>query len=142
MTFDAGTAVADTEAIVAFAREWDSQPYHLDPVAASRSLFGTIVGSGMHSLMLSYRLFCEHGLLDGTGLAGLGIDRLQFLKPLLPDRPVRVEVAVDEKRLSRKLGQGIVSFRIEARDHADEVMLRYVLTALVACKAPESEGRT
>jgi acyl dehydratase len=69
-------------AIIDFALRWDPQPFHMDRFAAKESIFGELVGSGLQTLMLSYRLFHDRGLLKDTALAGLGIDSLRFVSPL------------------------------------------------------------
>ena len=37
------------EAVLAFAREFDPQPFHLDDAAAEASLFGRLAASGWHT---------------------------------------------------------------------------------------------
>ncbi len=46
---DYGTHTFTAEAIVAFARKYDPQPFHIDPEAAKHSLFGALCASGWHT---------------------------------------------------------------------------------------------
>lgn len=64
--------------IVAYAREWDPQPFHLDPIAARDSLFGRHVASGWHVASLMMRLFVTRGWRLAGGVIGLQIDELVF----------------------------------------------------------------
>lgn len=45
--------------IIAFARAWDPQPFHMDPVAAARSHFGGLTASGWHTAAIWARLRAE-----------------------------------------------------------------------------------
>ena len=54
--FSSRTYPVDEAAIIGFAREFDPQPFHLDPDAAKRSLFGGLVASGWHIAAITMRL--------------------------------------------------------------------------------------
>ena len=45
------------EEIVAFARQFDPQPFHLDADAARASIYGSLIASGLHTASLFTRLF-------------------------------------------------------------------------------------
>ncbi|MFG1300759.1 MaoC/PaaZ C-terminal domain-containing protein [Xanthobacter sp. V3C-3] len=129
------------DAIIRFAMEWDAQPFHVDSIAAQESVFGALVGSGLHTLMLSYRLYFDHGLLKGTALAGLGIDRIRFHRPLMPGATIQVEYAFGEVRASTKPGRGIVRIDLTTRDQDGEIILTFSLSALVATR-PATDAAT
>lgn len=120
------------EAIIRFAFEWDPQPFHIDRIASANSIFGGLVGSGLHSFMLSYRLYFDHGLIKGTALAGLGIDDLRFVKPLKPGDTIQVTVTVGEKHVTRKPDRGKVKLHLVTRNDRDESILTLTINALVA----------
>lgn len=128
------------DAVIRFAMEWDAQPFHVDAIAAQDSVFGGLVGSGLQTLMLSYRLYYDHGLLKGTALAGLGIDRIRFHRPLRPGATIQVEYALGEVRASMKPGRGIVRVDLTTRDAAGEIILTFSLAALVAARPTESSA--
>ncbi len=46
---DYGDHTFTAEAIMAFARKFDPQPFHVDPVAAKASIFGALCASGWHT---------------------------------------------------------------------------------------------
>lgn len=126
-------ALTVTEAaIIAFAGEWDSQPFHVDQIAATDSVFGALVGSGLQTVMLSYRLYHTLQLLQGTALAGLGIDRIRFHAPLRPGETIHVVVKVAELRTTSRPDRGIVVLDFVTRDHAMRTLMTLSLTALVA----------
>ena len=68
-----------TEAeIVAFAREFDPQPFHTDPAAGAGSVFGRHVGSGWHTAALTMRMWVDHGPRVAGGMIGLGVEDLRW----------------------------------------------------------------
>lgn len=46
--------------ILEFARQWDPQPIHVDPVAAAAGRFGEIIASGLHTFAIFNRLANLH----------------------------------------------------------------------------------
>lgn len=136
-TYVSGGYTVTTEAIINFATVWDPQPFHVDIPAAERSLFGGLVGSGLQSLLLAYRLYYDLGLLHGTVLAGLGMQEVKFLAPLRTGDTVHVLVSVDSLRPSSRPDRGVVVWFITLKNQADEAILSLKLSALVARRTPE-----
>src|ERR1700752_1827740 len=67
-----GTATVRVEAdsIKAFARQFDPQPFHLDEVAAGRSLFKGLAASGWHTAAMTMRLLVEGEMKPAGGILG------------------------------------------------------------------------
>ena len=87
--------------IIAFAREFDPQPFHLDPEEAKQTLFGGLVASGWHTAAITMRLIVESDLDIAGGIVGLGVDELRFPKPVRPGDTLQVASEILELRLSR-----------------------------------------
>ena len=64
------------EAIIAFARTFDPQPFHVDPDAARHSAFGGLVASGWHTAAVTMRLLVESDLKPAGGVIGVGLDEI------------------------------------------------------------------
>ena len=58
-TFGSGRLRIDGQRALAFAAEFDPQPFHLDEAAAARSHFGGLIASGWHTAAISLRLNVE-----------------------------------------------------------------------------------
>jgi acyl dehydratase len=112
------------EAIVAFAAEYDPQPFHLDAAAPQTALTGGLVASGWHVAAIFMRMMCDSFLLDSTCMGSPGVDRLQWLKPVRPGDTLVGRTIVVEVRPSRsRPDRGIVRFRHEmANQHGETVM--------------------
>ena len=114
-----------TEAeIVDFARAYDPQSFHTDPVAAATGPFGGLVASGLHSLAIAGRLFVGT-FLPGTGSLGSpGFDEVRFLRPVRPDDELRLRVTVLESRRSRsKPDRGLVRTGWELLNQDGDIVL-------------------
>ena len=46
---DLGERLVTEEEIVAFARDFDPQPFHVDHEAGAASIYGTVIASGWHT---------------------------------------------------------------------------------------------
>lgn len=80
-----GTSPEITEAeIIAFARQWDPQPFHVDPEAARDSIFGGLVASGWHTGAMLMRLLVESVLSQYHSQGSPGLERVRFLRPVRP----------------------------------------------------------
>jgi acyl dehydratase len=89
-----------TEAeIVAFAREFDPQPFHLSHDAARDSFLGGLVASGWHTAAVTMRLQVACDMLAG-GMVGTG-GEITWPAPTRPGDVLSVESEVLEVRPSR-----------------------------------------
>src|SRR3954449_4600873 len=70
--FTSGTHALDEEQIMAFARQFDPQPFHTDPEAAKHSFFEGLVASGWHTAAITMKLMVESGLPIAGGVIGGG----------------------------------------------------------------------
>lgn len=122
-----------TEAdIVEFARRYDPQPFHIDPVAARQSPFGGLIASGWHSGGIFMRMFADHYLSRVASLASPGLDELRWPSPLRPGDTVRLRATVLEARPSRsKPDRGIVRTRGELLTEDDRTVLDLVAVNLL-----------
>jgi acyl dehydratase len=120
------------ESVIRFALEWDMQPFHVDKEAAKSSIFGSLISSGLQTILLTYRLYFQLGVLDGTALAGLGIDNVRFRHPVRPGDTIRVNAEVTELRPTRQPDRGVIVWNLEAVNQDAEIVLTMTLSALIA----------
>ena len=109
-----GPAVVGEAEIIEFARRYDPQPIHTDPVWARTGPFGGLIASGWHTAAVAMRLLVDLYLPTAASLASPGIDELRWLRPVRPGDELRVRVTVIESRPSRsKPDRGLLRSRIE-----------------------------
>lgn len=115
--FFLGRRTVTRDEIVAFAREFDPQSFHLDEAAAARSIFGGLVASGWHTASIYMRLLVDGLLCDSASLGSPGIDELRWLRPVRPGDTLDAHATIREVRPSRsKPDRGIVRSDYEMVD--------------------------
>ena len=120
--FSSGTYQIDAEQIVAFAREFDPQPFHLDQDAAKSTIFRGLAASGWHTAGITMRLTVQGGLPLAGGFIGAG-GEINWPTPTRPGDVLQVHSEILEIRPSRsKPDRGIVTFRSETRNQRGEVV--------------------
>ena len=87
-----------------FAADFDPQPIHLDLAAAEQSIFGRLVTSGWHTLSATMRLMVGSPLFESGQVIGVGVDRLRWLRPVLPGQRLSASAEVTAMRPSSKDG--------------------------------------
>jgi acyl dehydratase len=129
--FHSGTYSVTEDGIIAFAREFDPQIFHLDPAGARETMFEGLIASGWHTAAVSMRLFVRAMDVPG-GIIGLGVDELRWPNPVRPGDVIKVETEIVDLRASRsKPGHGIVRLRNVTRNQRDEVVQTMLASALV-----------
>lgn len=112
------------EAIIAFATEFDPQPFHVDEAAAKESFFGGLVASGWHTASLVMRSIAERFLLDSSGLGAPGVDELKWLRPVRAGDVIRSVVEVIDSKESRSRPEmGLVRIRITTSNQRGEPVM-------------------
>ena len=128
-TIELGSVTVTQDEIIAFARQYDPQPFHVDPEAAKSSFFGGLVASGWHTGSLFMRLFADAFLSDTVSLGSPGAEELRWTVPVRPGDTLRATYTVLEARTSAsRPGVGIVRGRSEARNQHDEVVMTFTGT--------------
>ena len=110
--------------IVAFAREYDPQPFHTDEEAAKRSVYDGLIASGWQTVGIMMRLLWDTFLKDTVSLGSPGSDEIRWLKPVRPGDTLRARFTVTEVVPSRsKLDRGIVRTFTEVLNQRGEVVM-------------------
>lgn len=124
-TYVFGTATVDEGQIVEFAKEYDPQFFHVDPVAAADGPFGGLIASGWQTAALMMRLFARHYLSSVASLGGPGADELRWLRPVRPGDVLTLRVTVLEAKASNsKPDRGLVRSLAELLDPVGEPVFK------------------
>src|SRR5438270_4805692 len=109
------------EAVLAFAREFDPQPFHVDEAAAEASLFGRLAASGWHTCAMTMRMMCDAYLLESASLGSPGLETLRWNKPVHPGDTLHMRLEVLESRaLASRPGVGMIRSRWDVMNQAGE----------------------
>jgi acyl dehydratase len=130
-TFVTGTYTMTAEDIIAFAKLYDPQPFHLDDTAAKHSLFGGLSASGWHTAAVTMRLLTQGTMPLAGGLISSG-GEIAWPRPTRPGDILHVEVEVLEITPSRsRPDRGTIVCRNETRTQNGDVVHRFVARLMV-----------
>jgi acyl dehydratase len=122
-----GSCVITVGEILAFARKYDPQPFHTDPEAARRSIYGGLIASGWHTCGLLMRLSVEAARREEVATTGSpGLDSCRWLKPVRPGDVLTGRTEILETWPSRTKPIGFVRRRSEMVNQHGEVVLSVV----------------
>ena len=109
--FGSGSLTVDAEQIVAFAKEFDPQPFHIDPEAAPGTFFRGLAASGWHTAALTMRLLVEGETRLAGGIIGVS-GEISWPRPTRPGDTLTLESEVLEIVPSKsKPDRGMVTVR-------------------------------
>jgi acyl dehydratase len=121
-----GSIAVRADEVIAFARRFDPQTFHVDPEGAKHTPFGGLIASGWHTAALAMRLFVDHYLTHVASLASPGLNELSWRQPVRPGDTLSVRVTVLEATPSKsKPDRGIVTSLVEAFNQRDEVVMMF-----------------
>jgi acyl dehydratase len=122
------------EEIIAFAKKYDPQVFHLDPEAAKSSIFGGLIASGWHTAAIWMKLSLAAREREAAGgartlRAGVspGFTDLQWLKPVRPGMRLTFSSEVTAKtELKSRPNLGIVESRNQAHDENGTLVFSFL----------------
>ncbi len=120
---DCGSRTVTAEEIVAFATQFDPQPFHVDAEAGKRSIYGSLIASGWHTVSLAMRMACDTYLLGSTSAGSPGVDQIRWLKPVRPGDTIRMQsVTVEVRPSTSKPDRGVVVSEWRVFNQHDELI--------------------
>ena len=132
---DLGSVVVDEQEVIAFARQFDPQPFHLDKERAEQSTFGGLIASGWHTACMAMRLIVDHYLSEASSEGSPGIDELRWLRPVRPGDQLTVRITILDARRSRSRPErGIVRSQIDTLNQDGEVVMHLTSTIFIRCR--------
>ena len=81
--YELGSRTITEDEIVDFARQWDPQPFHVDPEAAKDTVFGGLIASGWQTGAIWMRMYVDT-MLGSAARGSPGIEELRWLAPVRP----------------------------------------------------------
>jgi acyl dehydratase len=131
-SYELGTRTVSREEIVAFARDYDPQPFHMDEDAARASIYGGLIASGWHTVCLFMRLFADGFLHRAAGMGSPGVDELRWLKPVRPADRLNGRLEILDIRPSRsRPDRGVARIRCILVNQDGEEALSMIANVLM-----------
>lgn len=146
LTEDLGEYRFTQEEIIAFARKFDPQFFHIDPEAAKDGPFGGLVASGWHTAAIWMKLRVARlqeaatGSTEAAGPPGgpsPGFVDLSWPAPVRPGDTIRYSSVLTEKiDLKSRPAWGLIKGRNEGVNQHGQLVLRFTGQALLQRRRP------
>jgi acyl dehydratase len=123
-TRELGSITPTREEIIAFATQFDPQPFHLDDEAAKASVFGGLCASGWHTCSMAMRLMVTNFLCHTSSMGSPGLENIKWMKPVFPVDTLRLQsTTTDVKPMGKRPDVGLVrSVWAMFNQHGDQVL--------------------
>jgi acyl dehydratase len=139
--FNTGRLRVDKEQIIAFAKEYDPQPFHLDEDAARKSPFRGLAASGWHTAGMTMRLMVGGEFKPAGGILGVGFDELSWPRPVRPGDELHAKSEVLDVRPSKsKPDRGMLRVRTTTLNQNDEPVMMFTGNLLVPRRPTDAQN--
>lgn len=134
--FTSDTKALPLSEILAFARQWDPQPFHLDADAAAQSPYGGIIASGFHTMLTAFLLTLQSDVWREASMGSPGMDDVRWLLPVRPDDVLHVTGEVTASTPSRsRPDRGRCEIRYDVFNQTDERVMTFLAVHILRRKA-------
>jgi acyl dehydratase len=128
---EAGPYHLSQEELLAFAKAYDPQWFHTDPVAAEGGPFAGLIASGWHTCGIAMRLVADAFLAGSESFASPGLKYVKWPHPVRPGDSLRLRAEVISVRRSKKRPElGILEWRWHVGNQDQEAVLELEATSL------------
>jgi acyl dehydratase len=131
-----GPYAVTREEVIAFAAEFDPQPFHLDEEAAKATMLGGLSASGWHTCSIMMRMMADSFILGSTSQGSPGVDFVKWKRPVRPGDTLSGTMTVLEARVSQKRPSiGIAKLRNDVVNQDGEAVLECEYTVMLLTRA-------
>ncbi len=118
-----GSRTVSEEEIIAFATQFDPQPFHVDHDAAANSIFRGVIASGWHTCSMMMRLVVDKLMSESSSMGSPGLDGVRWLLPVRAGDTISVSYLTTKvKPSASRTDRGVVWSKWTATNqHGDAV---------------------
>ena len=117
------------EDIVTFAKVWDPQPFHADPIAAQSSYYGGITAPSAYLFCVASKLFNDTEKFHGIGAVK---HEFEIVSPAYAGDTLSFLLTCIEKIPSKsKTDRGIVKFELKLTTQDKDTVLKQISTIML-----------
>lgn len=133
-TYDVPEVILHENDIIEFAKKYDARSFHTDKNEAKKSYFGTLIASGLHTMVACWGAWVATGKDAAGMICGLELTNNKWLKPVYPDDVLKGKLTITKKTKRKDSSSGAVSNRLEVKNQRGELVLTLETTALIKCR--------
>lgn len=139
--FVTGNYEVTAEEIIAFAREYDPLPFHVDEELAAETMTGGLIASGWHVLSMQMKMIYDGILYRTASMGSFGLDEVNWIAPVRPGNVLTLKRTALSKRVSKSRPEmGIIQFKWEVYDQTGELKSTTVGANLIQTRASVEAG--
>ncbi len=118
-----GQRTVSEDEIIAFATQFDPQPFHIDKEAAAKSIYGGVIASGWHTCAMMMRMVLDGMRCEEASMGSPGLDGVRWLRPVRAGDTLSLRYVTKEvKPSTSKPDRGVVySTWVASNQHGEEV---------------------
>lgn len=131
-----GRTITETDIVNFAALSADWNLIHTDAEYSAQGMFGQRVAHGLLILSIASGQAVRLGFMEDTVLALRSLE-WKFVKPVFIGDTVHLRVTVEEKKDMRRVGGGLITFKMEVVNQKGEVCQRGTWDILCKMKADE-----
>ncbi|MEO8537709.1 MAG: MaoC family dehydratase [Betaproteobacteria bacterium] len=125
-----GPAIVSEADMLAFARTYDPQWFHVDPARAQGGRWNGLIASGWQTCAVAMRLVVVGALQGSESFGSPGLEYLKWLAPVRPGDALTVHAEVlDTRRSTRQSSLGILRWRWIVENQRDVPVLDLIATS-------------
>lgn len=134
-TFTTTARALSLDDIVTFAKMYDPQPFHIDPIRAEKSIYGGIIASGFQTMIVAFALTLEANIWNESSMGSPGMDDVRWKLPVRPDDTIHVRGSVVASNASKSRDdRGRTEILYEIINQNDEIVAHYTAIQLLKRK--------
>ncbi|MEZ4726858.1 MAG: MaoC/PaaZ C-terminal domain-containing protein [Caldilineaceae bacterium] len=118
-----GRTITETDIVNFAGISGDWNLIHTDAEYCKTHMFGQRVAHGLLILSIASGQAVRLGFMEDTIMAFRGLE-WKFAKPVFIGDTIRLRVTIEEKKEMRRMGGGLVNFKMEVINQKDEVCQR------------------
>ncbi len=104
-----GSRTVSEEEIIAFATQFDPQPFHVDHDAAAASMYGAVIASGWHTCSMMMRMVVDGLMAASSSMGSPGLEKVRWILPVRAGDTLTVSyLTTAVKASSSKPDRGVV----------------------------------
>lgn len=123
-TFAGGPVHVTAADIIAFARQFDPQPFHLDAEAAKDTAFGELVASGWHTAAMTMRMMMGSMPTMQGGMIGRRIETIDWPHPVRPGDTLTTRSEILHLRTTSNPARGLMRLRTETFNQNNDAVMK------------------
>lgn len=104
-----------------------------------QSLYGERISPGSLTFGMAEGLTVQTGIIHGTAVAFVGLERMQLFAPVKVGDTIQVEIEVLQTKEVKSRGGGIIQFRQRVRNQRGDTVMEYHVSRLIRGARPEND---